>query len=106
MQNDLNLTKATLVLINTVGYPIARQITVQRSIVESHVASGHRSLVLQYVEKGHRKPHATRFAEDAELAIYEGWHNVEMPDEFAIFDTDLLGGMKAQINASPVFEMQ
>lgn len=115
MQNDLNLTKATMVLVNTMGWPIVRHVHVQRSVAEdsrtvgelSGAVSDDVSLVLQYIPKGKRKPTATRLSKKAgsQIAIYIGWHNVETPAEFTIFEDGLLAGMKSQIDGEPVFEI-
>lgn len=100
MQNDLNLTKATMLLVNTMGWPVVRHVTVQRSVVDGE------QLVLQYVIKGKRKPVATRFSKGvSKLALYAGWHNVTEPNEFTIFEDGLLEGMKRRVNEKPVFEV-
>lgn len=97
------MDKATLLLINQVGFPIARQIKVQRAEVNEG------RLTLQYVEKGKRSPVATRFDKDTELALYDGWHdvngamNVDVSGQWTQFDEGVFAGMCSQINQIPVF---
>lgn len=98
------MDKATLLLINQVGFPIARQIKVQRAEVNEG------RLTLQYVEKGKRSPIATRFDKDTELALYSGWHDVNgaintegTSGEWTQFDEGVFAGMCSQINQIPVF---
>ena len=97
------MDKATLLLINQVGFPIARQIKVQRAEVNEG------RLTLQYVEKGKRSPVATRFDKDTELALYSGWHDVngainsDGGGEWVQFDEGVFAGMCSQINQIPVF---
>jgi hypothetical protein len=65
--------KATLMIVNGMGFPICRHITVQKAdIVPARRYQGHmtdkKCLQLQYVEKGKRKPVGTRYTE-ANLAV-------------------------------------
>lgn len=108
MQNDLNLQKATMVLVNTLGWPVVRHVHVQRSVVEDkRTSGGDVSLVLQHVPKGKRKPVATKFSKSSgsQIAVYAGWHEVKEPSEFTIFEDGLLETMTSQIPAAPVFKL-
>lgn len=95
--------KATLLLINTLGFPIARRINVQRAIVEDG------RLTLQYTEKGKRKPVAFRYAADTPLALFNGWHNVNgamnqnHSGAWTQFDADAMSEMMQSINQIPVY---
>lgn len=115
--NTLNLKseKATMVLINTMGFPIVRQIKVTKSVIDDQrkygnltgLEYGDISLVIHYVEKGKRKPYGTRFRKSAgaQIAIYCGWHEVTTPNEFTCFSNSAYDSLKAQISAAPIFEI-
>lgn len=60
--------KATIALINTMGVPVSRQITVSRAFTDKD------SVTLHYVIKGKRKTMGTRYG--GELAIAVGWQEV------------------------------
>lgn len=92
--------KVTLVLINTMGFPVCRHVTITTAdIVSAKRYQGDMTskmcLQLQYVEKGKRKPRGTRFTE-ADLAIALGWQQIEVPNEFTIFEEGLLDVMVRQ----------
>lgn len=94
--------KATLVLINSIGFPAVRKVTIQiADIVSAKRYQGDMTtktcLQLQYVEKGKRKPIATRFTE-SDLAVVLGWHDIKTPTEFMSFDRTVFDGMLAQVS--------
>ncbi len=66
--------KATLILINTMGFPISRHVRVikAQTRVDQH---DRKTLVLVYLEKGKRHRTGTRFA-DNPVAIAPGWQTV------------------------------
>ena len=92
--------RATLMLVNTMGFPVCRQITIKKvEIVSAKRYQGHmtdkRCLQLQYVEKGKRNPHSTRYVE-VDLAIATGWQEIQLPSEFVGFEEGLLAVMTSQ----------
>lgn len=95
--------KVTLILINTIGFPVCRHITViAADIVSAKRYHGEmtdkKCLELQYLEKGKRKPRSTRYTE-ADLAIALGWQNITVPTNdgyIDAFDTGLLSQMISQ----------
>lgn len=93
--------KATLMLVNTMGFPIVRHITITKADIvaatryQNHMTDK-KCLELKYVEKGKRKLVGTRYTE-ADLAVALGWQNVEVPSDFVIFEESLLANMMAQV---------
>jgi hypothetical protein len=92
--------KVTLLLVNTVGFPICRHITVQKANVvpakryQEHITDK-KCLELQYIEKGKHKPTGTRYTE-AELVIALGWQEIQTATNFTIFEDTLLSVMVTQ----------
>ncbi len=96
----LESKKVTLILINTMGFPVSRHITViAADLVSAKRYQGDmtdkKCLELQYIKKGKRKPRSTRFTE-ADLAIALGWQQIEVPNEFTIFEEGMLDVMVCQ----------
>ncbi|MEG4149472.1 LPD29 domain-containing protein [Microcoleus sp. Pol12B5] len=96
----LEAQKVTLVLINGMGVPVCRHVTViSADIVSAKRYQGDMTskmcLQLEYVEKGKRKLRGTRYTE-ADLAVALGWQQIEVPSSFTSFDTGLLDGMVRQ----------
>lgn len=99
----LESKKVTLILINTMGFPVCRHITViAADIVSAKRYHGEmtdkKCLELQYVEKGKRKPRSTRYTE-ADLTIALGWQDIRIPTNHGYidaFDNGLLEEMVRQ----------
>lgn len=95
--------KVTLILINTMGFPVCRHITViAADIVSAKRYHGEitdkKCLELQYIEKGKRKPRGTRYTE-ASLAVALGWQDIKVPTNdgyIDAFDNGLLHEMVSQ----------
>lgn len=95
--------KVTLILINAMGFPICRHITlIAADIVSAKRYHGEmtdkKCLELQYIEKGKRKPKGTRYTE-ASLAVALGWQEIKIPNNngyIDAFDNDLLEAMVRQ----------
>ena len=93
--------KVTLMLVNEMGFPVSRQITIKKADIVSakrYVSdmTDKTCVQLEYVMKGKRKTVATRFVEN-DLAIAIRWQNVKIPNEFVSFDDELLPAMAAQV---------
>lgn len=97
--------QTTMVLINSVGFPVARQIKLHS--IESRVGQyGDKSEIVRYTEKGKRKVVGTLFNHrDAQVAIFAGWHTVTTPNIFEGFDSNVYQAMKDQIGGQPLFEL-
>ena len=67
--------KATLILINTMGFPIMRHVRVVKAETRAN-QDDRQTLVLLYVEKGKRQRTGTHFAENP-VAIARGWQPVQ-----------------------------
>lgn len=94
--------QATLILINSMGMPICRQIKVQKAQLvdaaryQGEYTGGKKCLQLQYVEKGKRKPCAYRYPE-ADLALAKGWQEIGTPNEWTCFDSSEFQKMLKQL---------
>jgi hypothetical protein len=99
----LESKKVTLILINTMGVPVCRHITViAADIVSAKRYYGEitdkKCLEIQYIEKGKRKPKGTRYTE-ASLAVALGWQDIKVPTNngyIDAFDNGLLDAMIRQ----------
>lgn len=96
----LETQKVTLVLVNGMGVPVCRHVTIiSADIVPAKRYQGDMTskmcLQLQYVEKGKRKLKGTRYTE-ADLAVALGWQQIKVPNNFVSFDTALFDGMIRQ----------
>lgn len=99
----LESKKVTLILINTMGFPVSRHVTViAADIVSAKRYHGEmtdkKCLELQYIEKGKRKPKGTRYTE-ASLAVALGWQDIKVPTNngyIDAFDNGLLDSMVRQ----------
>lgn len=67
--------KATLILINSVGFPVCRHITVKKAEIKS-TEYQKKNLQLKYVEKGKRKITGTWYREN-EMALAAGWQEIK-----------------------------
>jgi len=67
--------KATLILINTMGFPIVRHVRILKALLHSHELQ-RQTLQLQYIERRYRRPTGVHFA-DNEVAIAHGWQHVQ-----------------------------
>ena len=112
-RNDLGTAKATMVLINSIGYPVARQINVSSAMLDDQrkigsitgLTHGAATLTVYYAEKGKRKVGGTRFASNRDtIAIFAGWHDIEIPTVIDACDYGLYNNMKAQIAQTPIIE--
>jgi hypothetical protein len=65
---------ATLILINSMGFPIMRHIRAVKAATRANPYD-HQTLVLVYVEKGKRRRIGTHFVENP-VAIAKGWQPV------------------------------
>lgn len=102
-KNDINHEgRATIVLINTIGMPVARQVTIQ--FVNKDMKSG---VSIQYVPKGKRKPVATCFTN--RLAVLPGWINVadvmgeSNGGEWLSFDDEAFEKIVSGVDVQPVY---
>jgi len=101
--NDINHTgKATIVLINTIGMPVARQVPIQYT---NKGANG--GVAIQYVPKGKRNPIATNFTN--RLAVLPGWVNVAgvmgeiNTGEWLSFDNEAFNKIVSGADVQPVY---
>lgn len=101
--NDINHTgKATLVLINGLGMPVARKVTIQYA--NKDVKAG---ISLQYVIKGNRKATATYFTN--RLVVFSGWVDVagvmgeDNSGEWLSFDEQAFDKIIANVSADQVY---
>jgi hypothetical protein len=94
---------ATLILINTMGFPIMRHIRVVKAEIRAN-QDDRSTLVLVYVEKGKRRRIGTHFAENP-VAIARGWQpvqgafNAEAEGEWTTFEPTAFQAMRHQLTA-------
>lgn len=92
---------ATLILINTMGFPIMRHVRVVKAETRAN-QDDRQTLVLVYVEKGKRRRTGTHFAEN-QVAIARGWQpvqgafNAEAEDEWTTFESTAFQAMLNQL---------
>jgi hypothetical protein len=74
--------KYTLLIENTMGFIVSRQVRITKAFMEKennlygNVRSNEENLVLHYILKGKRKAIGTRFKE-SRIAIFEGWKDIK-----------------------------
>ena len=92
--------EATLILINSVGFPVSHQIKVQKAslVIPSSKPSwwDKKCLVLKYFIKGKRKLIGTQF-NNGDVAIGRGWQDIKIPESFECFDSGEFQGLLNQL---------
>jgi hypothetical protein len=68
--------KYTLVLENSLGFIVSRQVRITEANITSY-AQYDKTLILVYISKGKRKRTGFFFVPDNKIAIVEGWHEVK-----------------------------
>jgi hypothetical protein len=90
--------QATMVLINSLGFPIARLINLKKVKIEQKLYSNKKIISVWYTKKGKRKATGTKFTEN-DVAIAKGWQNVSGSfadgGEFTTFES---GQFEAMLN--------
>ena len=76
--------KVTMVLMNSMGLVIVRKVSLQVTYLKGPYKWDYKlNLVVQYIEKGKRKPVAHGYEQ---IAIFDGWQGEEfkLPNEFFV----------------------